>query len=119
MKYAGINLSDAGYKPDQSSSPELVNTKIKEPEIRYPELYLDDKELSAITSKECKDECIMIAVVKVKSKTEETITEDGKEKERTRATLQILKAGFTSYGKKVDDMDDDEIDEKLGDSKSK
>ena len=115
MEIDGVKIQDAGYLPvtEEAVPSQGSTTKDNKPEKRYPTIWVDDKEMPAIKDKELKDECLLIAVVKVKRRTEEETTEDGGgKKERVSMELQIIKAGMRPMTKSPEDMSDEELDEK-------
>lgn len=113
MKLLGIKVADAGYQPKKSEMSVPMPADDKEPEKRYPTIYVDDQELPAIKSKDLKDDCIMVCKVHVKRREEsETTDADGKKQTRVTCTLEIHQAGFVPYrnGKAPADMTDEELE---------
>lgn len=117
MKIAGVELKDAGYKPEKHDGPMEAKMPEGGDEKRYPSLYVDDKEMPAIKDKEYGDTCVLVAIVKVRRSSKEENTEDGKKTTRQTMDLKIIKAGLKDYKEQsADDLSDDELREKIKDA---
>lgn len=115
MEIAGIKLQDAGYIPEKSEPSGVLHTESKgKNEKIYPTIYLNDREVPAITDEELKDKCLFVAVVRIKSRREEIMKEKDKETTRITMDLEILQAGMKPMlNKNPEDMSVEEIDKEL------
>jgi hypothetical protein len=118
MKIAGVELKDAGYKPEPGKGgPETLARTVGGDEKQYPSLYVDDKEMPGILDKDYGDTCVLVAIVKVQRDSKEEVKEDGKKSTRRTMNLKIIKAGLKNYKEQTaDDLSDDELREKIKDA---
>ena len=105
MKIAGMQLQDAGYKPEPSEGP-VIEKSATNRDPRYPTLYVDDKELPAVSSKDVKDDCILVALIHVQRRSDEEVEENGKKITRCNVTFEIRKAAIRPYNSGEDDEED-------------
>ncbi len=121
MKYKGLSLKPAGYKPEISK--EMAKAEVSDnPKVRYAKLFVDDREIPAIADLEFKDECIMVALIKVDRKSTEEVEENEKKKVRVSANFDILAASFVpveSGKKKLSEMDEKEVDSAINSKESR
>lgn len=109
MKLMGMELEEAGYIPDKSEVKEPAEQK---PERRYATIYVDDRELPAIKAKDLSDDCVLVAIVHVKSREESETEEKGKKETRVSMMLEIRHAAIKPYKKEKEpeEMSDEELE---------
>ena len=111
---AGIELKETGYQPEKSEmccAPGKSKDGEK-PERQYPTVYVDSKEMPGIDDLNVGDEVLMVAKVRLSSKSDyEGQKKDGKTETTCSGTLKVLSAGFgpLKKGKKLADMTDEEL----------
>lgn len=120
MKIAGMTLEDAGYKQPKDEMNKDTPVPASGSSIQYPSIWVNSRELPAIKGKDVRDHCILVALVKVKRRSEEEFENDkGKKETRVDATLEIHKAALRPYkeSKEPEEMTDAELNDPTYDAK--